>query len=80
VNFSLAAPEGVRIQLPFTVTLRSRSRFTFAPSGTDLLIGTGGTPEGIIAAAAMRCMGAHVEHRRGVEHRAALGQISANSP
>jgi fructose-1,6-bisphosphatase II len=26
-------------------------------SGTDLLIGTGGTPEGIIAAAAMRCMG-----------------------
>ena len=26
-------------------------------SGTDLLIGIGGTPEGIIAAAAMRCMG-----------------------
>src|SRR4029078_11193490 len=26
-------------------------------SGTDLLIGTGGTPEGIIAAAAKRCMG-----------------------
>jgi fructose-1,6-bisphosphatase II len=26
-------------------------------SGTDMLIGTGGTPEGIIAAAAMRCMG-----------------------
>lgn len=28
-------------------------------SGTDILIGTGGTPEGIIAAAAMRCMGEH---------------------
>ncbi|WP_280268508.1 class II fructose-bisphosphatase [Nocardia wallacei] len=26
-------------------------------SGTDVLIGVGGTPEGIIAAAAMRCMG-----------------------
>ncbi|AEF41844.1 class II fructose-bisphosphatase [Hoyosella subflava] len=26
-------------------------------SGTDLLMGVGGTPEGIIAAAAMRCMG-----------------------
>jgi fructose-1,6-bisphosphatase II len=26
-------------------------------SGTDMLIGVGGTPEGIIAAAAMRCMG-----------------------
>ncbi|PRP61201.1 fructose-bisphosphatase class II, partial [Bacillus halotolerans] len=26
-------------------------------SGTDMLLGIGGTPEGIIAAAAMRCMG-----------------------
>ena len=35
VNFSLAGPEGVRIQLPFTVTLRSRSRVTFAPRGVE---------------------------------------------
>ena len=32
-------------------------------SGTDLLIGTGGTPEGIIAAAAMRCMGGALQAR-----------------
>ncbi|KQU39543.1 class II fructose-bisphosphatase [Rhodococcus sp. BP-349] len=32
-------------------------------SGTDILIGTGGTPEGIIAAAAMRCMGGALQGR-----------------
>ena len=32
-------------------------------SGTDLLVGTGGTPEGIIAAAAMRCMGGAIQAR-----------------
>jgi fructose-1,6-bisphosphatase II len=32
-------------------------------SGTDLLIGTGGTPEGIIAAAALRCMGGALQAR-----------------
>ena len=32
-------------------------------SGTDLLMGTGGTPEGIIAAAAMRCMGGALQAR-----------------
>ncbi|NLU82806.1 class II fructose-bisphosphatase [Rhodococcus sp. HNM0569] len=32
-------------------------------SGTDMLIGTGGTPEGIIAAAAMRCMGGALQGR-----------------
>jgi fructose-1,6-bisphosphatase II len=31
--------------------------------GTDMLIGTGGTPEGIIAAAAMRCMGGVLQAR-----------------
>lgn len=30
-------------------------------SGTDILVGTGGTPEGIIAAAAMRCMGGELQ-------------------
>ena len=38
-------------------------------SGTDMLVGIGGTPEGIIAAAAMRCMGGSLQgklapHRR----------------
>ncbi|MGL4304762.1 MAG: class II fructose-bisphosphatase [Mycobacteriaceae bacterium] len=30
-------------------------------SGTDILVGIGGTPEGIIAAAAMRCMGGAIQ-------------------
>ncbi|WP_067652967.1 class II fructose-bisphosphatase [Nocardia harenae] len=30
-------------------------------SGTDILVGIGGTPEGIIAAAAMRCMGGEIQ-------------------
>jgi hypothetical protein len=32
-------------------------------SGTDILLGTGGTPEGIIAAAAMRCLGGVLQGR-----------------
>jgi fructose-1,6-bisphosphatase II len=32
-------------------------------SGTDMLIGIGGTPEGIIASAAMRCMGGALQGR-----------------
>lgn len=32
-------------------------------SGTDLLVGIGGTPEGIIAAAAIRCMGGAIQGR-----------------
>ena len=30
-------------------------------SGTDMLAGVGGTPEGIIAAAAIRCMGGAIQ-------------------
>ena len=30
-------------------------------SGTDMLVGIGGTPEGIIAAAAIRCMGGAIQ-------------------
>ena len=30
-------------------------------SGTDLLVGIGGTPEGIITAAALRCMGGEIQ-------------------
>ena len=41
-------------------------------SGTDILVGIGGTPEGIIAAAAMRCMGgAHAGQARPDRRRRA---------
>ncbi len=45
-------------------------------SAVDVLLGTGGTPEGIIAAAAMRCMGGAIQGRLApkddVERRKAL--------
>jgi fructose-1,6-bisphosphatase II len=36
---------------------------TSARSGIDLLIGTGGTPEGVIAAAALKCLGGAIQGR-----------------
>jgi fructose-1,6-bisphosphatase II len=44
-------------------------------SGIDLLLGIGGTPEGVIAAAAMKCLGGTIQGRlypRNDEERAAL--------
>jgi fructose-1,6-bisphosphatase II len=45
-------------------------------AGVDLMLGTGGTPEGVIAAAALRCLGgeifARLAPRNDVERRAAL--------
>ena len=41
-------------------------------SGIDMLLGIGGTPEGVLAAAAMRCMGGEIQGRlwaRGEEDR-----------
>jgi fructose-1,6-bisphosphatase II len=35
----------------------------FAESGADILLGIGGTPEGVIAAAAMKCMGGEIQGR-----------------
>lgn len=47
-------------------------------AGVDLLLGTGGTPEGVIAAAALRCLGgeifARLAPRNDEERRAALDQ------
>ena len=36
-------------------------------SGIDMLLGIGGTPEGVLAAAAMRCMGGEIQGRLGHE-------------
>ena len=43
-------------------------------AGTDILLGIGGTPEGVIAAAALKCMGAELQGRlypRNEEERVA---------
>lgn len=44
-------------------------------SGIDVLMGTGGTPEGVIAAAALRCMGGEIQARlwpQNPEERASI--------
>jgi fructose-1,6-bisphosphatase II len=37
-------------------------------SGIDMLLGIGGTPEGVLAAAAMRCMGGEIQGRLWARH------------
>ena len=54
-------------------------------SGTDMLVGIGGTPEGIIAAAAIRCMGGAIqaqlapkddaERRKAIDRGHELGRV-----
>jgi fructose-1,6-bisphosphatase II len=46
-------------------------------AGTDILFGIGGTPEGVLAAAALKCMGAEIQGRlypRNEEERAAAAE------
>ena len=46
-------------------------------AGTDILFGIGGTPEGVLAAAALKCMGAEIQGRlypRNEEERAAAAR------
>src|SRR3954454_8977775 len=48
-------------------------------SGIDLLIGIGGTPEGVIAAAALKCLGGAIQGRlapRNDEERSSLAEAN----
>ncbi len=47
-------------------------------TGVDLLLGTGGTPEGVIAAAALRCLGGEIFARLAPAQR--RGAIGSNQP
>ena len=38
-------------------------------TGVDMLVGIGGTPEGVIAAAALKCMGGAIQGRLWPQHR-----------
>ncbi len=54
---------GARIQLISDGDVAGAIACARPDSGVDMLLGTGGTPEGIIAAAAMRCMGGAIQGR-----------------
>lgn len=69
---------GARIRLITDGDVAGAISTAWSESGSDILFGIGGTPEGIIAAAALKCMGGELQGRlwprNEVERKAALDQ------
>jgi len=66
---------GARIRLITDGDVYGAVAAASANSGVDVLMGVGGTPEGVISAAALRCMGGEIQARlwpRDDEERAAI--------
>ncbi|MGO8875675.1 MAG: class II fructose-bisphosphatase [Acidimicrobiales bacterium] len=59
---------GARIQLIMAGDIAGAISTAWAQSGVDVLYGIGGTPEGIIAAAALKCMGGELQGRLWPRH------------
>jgi fructose-1,6-bisphosphatase II len=54
---------GARIRLISDGDVAGAIATAWSDSGTDILFGIGGTPEGVIAAAALKCMGGEIQGR-----------------
>ncbi len=54
---------GARIRLISDGDVAAALATSWPGSGTDILLGIGGTPEGVIAAAALKCMGGEIQGR-----------------
>ena len=67
---------GARIRLISDGDVEAAITTAWPDSGADVLFGIGGTPEGVIAAAALKCMGGAIQGRlwprNDAEHKAAL--------
>ncbi len=67
---------GARIRLITDGDVAGAIATAWSGSGADILLGIGGTPEGVIAAAALKCMGGELQGRlwprNPDEHQAAL--------
>jgi fructose-1,6-bisphosphatase II len=67
---------GARIKLITDGDVAGAISAAWPDSGVDLLYGTGGTPEGVLAAAALKCMGGEIQGRlwprSEEEHQAAI--------
>lgn len=59
---------GARIQLITAGDIAGAISTAWTQSGVDILYGIGGTPEGIIAAAALKCMGGELQGRLWPRH------------
>jgi fructose-1,6-bisphosphatase II len=65
---------GARVRLISDGDVYGAIATAWPDAGTDVLIGIGGTPEGVIAAAALKCMGGEIQGRlwpRDEDERAA---------
>ncbi|MGH9114469.1 MAG: class II fructose-bisphosphatase [Acidimicrobiales bacterium] len=69
---------GARIRLITDGDIAGAIATAWSESGADILLGIGGTPEGVIAAAALKCMGGEIQGRLwprdDTERRAAADQ------
>ncbi|MGH9056154.1 MAG: class II fructose-bisphosphatase [Acidimicrobiales bacterium] len=69
---------GARIRLITDGDIAGAIATAWSESGADILLGVGGTPEGVIAAAALKCMGGELQGRlwprNDTERRAAADQ------
>lgn len=59
---------GARIRLIRDGDVSGAIATAWDDSGIDMLLGIGGTPEGVLAAAAMRCMGGEIQGRMWARH------------
>ncbi len=57
------AQTGARIRLITDGDVAGAISTGWPGAGTDILFGIGGTPEGVIAAAALKCMGGEIQGR-----------------
>ena len=57
---------GARIRLITDGDVAGAIATAWSASGADILLGVGGTPEGVIAAAALKCMGGELQGRLGL--------------
>ncbi|MEZ4404636.1 MAG: class II fructose-bisphosphatase [Kofleriaceae bacterium] len=73
---------GARIRLIGDGDVSGAVMTASAESGIDVLFGTGGAPEGVIAAAALRCIGGELQGRlrfRSDEERARAGRMGVKA-
>jgi len=74
---------GARIRLISDGDVAGAISTAWPDSGADVLFGIGGTPEGVISAAALKCMGGSLQGRlwpRNEAERSALPQGAMTSP
>ena len=67
---------GARIRLITDGDVAGAIATAWSESGADILLGIGGTPEGVIAAAALKCMGGELQGRLWPRERRRAGQAA----